>query len=220
MKSFVPACENCCFICWMITVRHCRVYFPGSPRWMARILWMIFGEFLKSAHRNWLWFGAITLSRAPIYHDVGVDAFNQAPDAIPWTSPTTPAIRRLRRSVFYSLPQHSSLVGPLRAHGVRNPLLVGCLVWQGFMIYLAWYRYTFGVWSMIPALPMWQKPHTSTRILTAFGVGLFFSSYLMGNIESLPEPLSMILLLCALLTLLAAAYAWLVFEGPLGDEEE
>lgn len=90
----------------------------------------------------------------------------------------------------------------------------------GFMIYLAWYRYTFGVWSMIPALPMWQKPHTSTRILTAFGVGLFFSSYLMGNIESLPEPLSMILLLCALLTLLAAAYAWLVFEGPLGDEEE
>ena len=90
----------------------------------------------------------------------------------------------------------------------------------GFLIYLAWYRHTFGIWSVIPALHMWQHPHSSTRILAAIGVGLFFSSYLLGTVESLPEPLSLILLLCALLVLLAAAYAWLVFEGPLGDEEE
>ena len=90
----------------------------------------------------------------------------------------------------------------------------------GFMIYLAWYRHNFGVWSVIPALHIWQNPHTSTRILAAVGVGLFFSSHLLGTIEFLPEPLSLIVLLCALLVLLAAAYAWFVFEGPLGDEEE
>ena len=90
----------------------------------------------------------------------------------------------------------------------------------GFMIYLAWYRHNFGVWSVIPALHIWQNPHTSTRILAAVGVGLFFSSHLLGTVDFLPEPLSLIVLLCALLVLLAAAYAWFVFEGPLGDEEE
>ena len=90
----------------------------------------------------------------------------------------------------------------------------------GFMIYLAWYRHNFGVWSVIPALHIWQNPHTSTRILAAVGVGLFFSSHLLGTVDFLPEPLSLIVLLCALLILLAAAYAWFVFDGPLGDEEE
>ena len=90
----------------------------------------------------------------------------------------------------------------------------------GFMIYLAWYRHNFGVWSVIPALHIWQNPHTSTRILAAVGVGLFFSSHLLGTVDFLPEPLSLIVLLCALLVLLAAAYAWFVFEGPLGDEAE
>ena len=90
----------------------------------------------------------------------------------------------------------------------------------GFMIYLAWYRHNFGVWSVIPALHIWQNPHTSTRILAAVGVGLFFSSHLLGTVDFLPEPFSLIVLLCALLVLLAAAYAWFVFEGPLGDEEE
>jgi len=88
------------------------------------------------------------------------------------------------------------------------------------MIYLAWYRHNFGVWSVIPALHIWQNPHTSTRILAAVGVGLFFSSHLLGTVDFIPEPLSLIVLLCALLILLAAAYAWFVFEGPLGDEEE
>tara|TARA_B100002051_G_scaffold89426_1_gene85374 strand:+ start:490 stop:906 length:417 start_codon:yes stop_codon:yes gene_type:complete len=90
----------------------------------------------------------------------------------------------------------------------------------GFMIYLAWYRHNFGVWSVIPALHIWQNPHSSTRILGALGIAFFFSSYLLGTVDFLPEPLSLIVLLCALLILLAAAYAWFVFDGPLGDEEE
>ena len=58
------------------------------------------------------------------------------------------------------------------------------------------------------------------RILAALGVALFFCSYLIGTIDSLPAPMSLILLLCSLLILLTSAYAWVVFEGPLSDEEE
>ena len=90
----------------------------------------------------------------------------------------------------------------------------------GVMIYLAWYRHNFGVWAVIPALHIWQNPLSSTRILAALGIALFFSSYLLGTVDFLPEPLSLIVLLCALLILLAAAYAWFVFDGPLGAEEE
>lgn len=90
----------------------------------------------------------------------------------------------------------------------------------GFMIYFAWYRHTFGMWGVIPALHMWENPQSSIRILAALGVSLFFSAYLVGTIDSAPAPLSLILLLSALLILLTSVYAWLVFEGPLGDEEE
>jgi hypothetical protein len=67
---------------------------------------------------------------------------------------------------------------------------------------------------------MWSNPHVSTRILAALGVALFFCSYLLGTMDSIPVPISLILLLCSLLILLTSAYAWFVFEGPLSDEEE
>ena len=90
----------------------------------------------------------------------------------------------------------------------------------GVLLYLAWYRQKFGLWGVIPALSMWSNPLASMRILAALGVALFFCSYLIGTIDSLPAPMSLILLLCSLLILLTSAYAWVVFEGPLSDEEE
>jgi hypothetical protein len=90
----------------------------------------------------------------------------------------------------------------------------------GVLLYLAWYRHKFGLWGVIPALSMWSNPQVSTRILAALGVALFFCSYLLGTIESLPAPVSLISLLCSLLILLTSTYAWFVFEGPLSDEEE
>ena len=90
----------------------------------------------------------------------------------------------------------------------------------GVLLYLAWYRQKFGLWGVIPALSMWSNPLASMRILAALGVALFFCSYLVGTIDSLPAPISLILLLCSLLILLTSAYAWFVVEGPLTDEEE
>ena len=91
----------------------------------------------------------------------------------------------------------------------------------GVMLYLSWYRHTFGVWGVIPALSMWTQPNTSVRVLAAVGFAFIFTSNAIGHIfESAPAPLTMIIMLIGLLILLTSTYAWLVFEGPLSDEEE
>lgn len=91
----------------------------------------------------------------------------------------------------------------------------------GLMLYVSWYRHTFGAWGVIPALQMWTQPKSSTRILAALGVAFVFSAQIIGNsLENLPNPMAMIIMLSGLLMLLTSLYAWLVFEGPLGDEEE
>ena len=91
----------------------------------------------------------------------------------------------------------------------------------GLMLYISWYRHTFGVWGVIPALNMWAQPNTSVRVLAAVGFAFVFTSNAIGHIfESAPAPLTMLILLMGLLMLLTSTYAWLVFEGPLADEEE
>jgi len=91
----------------------------------------------------------------------------------------------------------------------------------GFMLYLAWYRHTFGVWGVIPALHMWTQPTSSIRILAALGIAFVFTAQIIGNsLENLPAPMAMFIMLSGLLMLLTSLYAWLVLEGPLGDEEE
>ena len=91
----------------------------------------------------------------------------------------------------------------------------------GFMLYLAWYRHTFGMWGVIPALHMWTQPKSSIRILAALGIAFVFTAQIIGNtLENLPAPMAMFIMLSGLLMLLTSLYAWLVLEGPLGDEEE
>ena len=91
----------------------------------------------------------------------------------------------------------------------------------GFMLYLAWYRHTFGLWGVIPALHMWTQPKSSIRILASLGIALVFTAQIIGNtLENIPAPMAMFLMFGGLLILLTSLYAWLVLEGPLGDEEE
>tara|TARA_B100001123_G_scaffold420910_1_gene527877 strand:- start:421 stop:627 length:207 start_codon:yes stop_codon:yes gene_type:complete len=68
---------------------------------------------------------------------------------------------------------------------------------------------------------MWTQPESSTRILAALGIAFVFTAQIIGNtLENLPAPMGMFIMLIGLLMLLTSLYAWLVFEGPLGDEEE
>ena len=91
----------------------------------------------------------------------------------------------------------------------------------GLMLYISWYRHTFGVWGAIPALNMWTQPKSSVRVLAAVGFAFVFTSNAITHFfESAPAPLTMLILLMGLLMLLTSTYAWLVFEGPLADEEE
>ena len=91
----------------------------------------------------------------------------------------------------------------------------------GLMLYISWYRHTFGVWGVIPALQMWTQPKSSTRVLAAVGIAFIFTASAIGQtLETLPDALAMLIMLIGLLILLTSGYAWLVFEGPLGDEEE
>ena len=89
------------------------------------------------------------------------------------------------------------------------------------MLYISWYRHTFGVWGVIPALQMWAQPKSSTRVIAAVGFAFIFTAIAIGQlVESLPDPMAMLIMLIGLLILLTSGYAWLVFEGPLSDEEE
>ena len=120
--------------------------------------------------------------------------------------------------VFSTLISGWAPVGPWDSESFTRGLigLIG-----GAMLYLSWYRHTFGVWGAIPALNMWTQPNTSVRVLAAVGFAFVFTSNAIGHIfESAPAPLTMLILLIGLLMLLTSTYAWLVFEGPLGDEEE
>ena len=91
----------------------------------------------------------------------------------------------------------------------------------GLMLYISWYRHTFGVWGVIPALQMWTQPKSSVRVLAAVGIAFIFSASAIGQtLETLPDALAMLIMLIGLLILLTSGYAWLVFEGPLADEEE
>ena len=91
----------------------------------------------------------------------------------------------------------------------------------GLMLYVSWYRHTFGVWGVTPALQMWTQPKSSTRVLAAVGFAFIFTAIAIGQwVESLPDPMAMLIMLIGLLILLTSGYAWLVFEGPLSDEEE
>jgi hypothetical protein len=68
---------------------------------------------------------------------------------------------------------------------------------------------------------MWTRPKSSIRILASLGIALVFTAQIIGNsLENLPAPMAMFLMFGGLLMLLTSLYAWLVIEGPLGDEEE
>lgn len=93
--------------------------------------------------------------------------------------------------------------------------LVGAL-----LLYIGWYRVTFRVWGLIPALVMWSDPQRSIRVLTGFGIAMVIASRLIGHLGFVPAPTGLLLMLFGLLGLLMDAYAWLVLEGPLADPEE
>ncbi len=98
---------------------------------------------------------------------------------------------------------------------------IGGLV-GSYLLYRAWFARTFGFHGLIPALHLWKAPIRSTSRLTLAGFGTLMCSWLIGNPFQawFAEPTALVLTLYALLMILMATYAWLVFDRGLGDEEE
>ena len=98
------------------------------------------------------------------------------------------------------------------------------LVGLGF-VYVAKYRWQFRKDGLIPYLKIYRcKPQQIAMVSVVDGVAAIALILLLKNISEngvfVPVPASLILLLYAMLMFLHAAYAWLVIEGPLRDEEE
>lgn len=98
------------------------------------------------------------------------------------------------------------------------------LVGLGF-VYVAKYRWQFRKDGLIPYLKIYRcKPQQIAMVSVVDGVAAIALILLFKNLSEngvfVPVPASLILLLYAMLMFLHAAYAWLVIEGPLRDEEE
>lgn len=98
------------------------------------------------------------------------------------------------------------------------------LVGLGF-VYVAKYRWQFRKDGLIPYLKIYRcKPQQIAIVSAVDGVAALALILLLKTLSEngifVPVPASLILMLYAMLMFLHAAYAWLVIEGPLRDEEE
>ena len=98
------------------------------------------------------------------------------------------------------------------------------LVGLGF-VYVAKYRWQFREDGLIPYLKIYRcKPQQIAMVSVVDGMAAIALILLLKTLSEngvfVPVPASLILLLYAMLMFLHAAYAWLVIEGPLRDEEE
>ena len=91
-----------------------------------------------------------------------------------------------------------------------------------FLLYRSWFARTFGFYGLIPSLHYWKHPSRSISRISLAGIGTMMVSWLVGHPFQgfFAEPTALILSVCGMLLILLAIYAWLVFEGGLGDEEE
>ena len=90
------------------------------------------------------------------------------------------------------------------------------------LIYLSWFRFTFGLKGrVIPTLDLWKDPDSSLPLLAITGAALVGGAWLAGNVlgDYLPEPTGLLLNLFGLMMLLQSLYVWLVLFGPLVDPD-
>ena len=88
------------------------------------------------------------------------------------------------------------------------------------MLYLAWFRVTFGIKGVVPTLDLWRDAEgTSPRVIVS-GLVILCIAYAVGRLDYFPEPAGLILSLIGLLVTTNGAYVWLSTAGPLASREE
>jgi hypothetical protein len=90
------------------------------------------------------------------------------------------------------------------------------------LIYLAWFKHTFGEFGVAPTVNRWSTPETSWLKVVVFGLACMVLTRgvrLFGN-DVFPEPTGLLLALIGVLALMNGVYVWLITNGPLSEEEE
>ena len=88
------------------------------------------------------------------------------------------------------------------------------------LLYLAWFRVTFGIKGVVPTMDLWKDPERTSTLVIITGLVILGIAYAVGRIEFFPEPGGLVLSLIGLLITTNGAYVWLSSAGPLSSEEE
>lgn len=86
------------------------------------------------------------------------------------------------------------------------------------LLYLAWFRITFGIKGVVPTMDLWKDPEASSSIVTITGLVILGIAYAVGRIEFFPEPAGLVLSLIGLLVTTNGVYVWLSSAGPLAGD--
>lgn len=88
------------------------------------------------------------------------------------------------------------------------------------LLYLAWFRITFGIKGVVPTMNLWKDPERTSSLVVITGLVILGIAYAVGRIEFFPEPGGLVLTLVGLLVTTNGVYVWLSSAGPLASGEE
>ena len=88
------------------------------------------------------------------------------------------------------------------------------------LLYIAWFRLTFGINGLVPTIDRWRDPAGTSPIVITTGLVLLGIAYAIGRIDFFPEPAGLVMSLIGLLVTTNGVYAWMSSAGPLSSEEE
>lgn len=91
------------------------------------------------------------------------------------------------------------------------------------LVYLAWFKYTFGIFGVAPTVDRWATPETTWLQVVVFGLGCLVVTRTVRVVDSnnvVPEPAGLLITLVGVLAIMNGLYVWAITNGPLNDEEE
>lgn len=86
------------------------------------------------------------------------------------------------------------------------------------LLYLAWFRITFGIKGVVPTMNLWKDPERTSTLVVITGLVILGIAYVVGRIEFFPEPGGLVLTLVGLLVTTNGVYVWLSSAGPLAGD--
>ncbi len=91
------------------------------------------------------------------------------------------------------------------------------------LLYMAWFRQTFGFYGVAPTVNRWQQPERSWLHAVVVGLVCIVATRLIRLFDEngvFPEPTGLLLLLVGVLATMNGLYVWAITSGPLAEEEE